>query len=146
MHTVKSKLCPNSLDFYFKVLPEYLAANGCVEEQTKCPTGFSYMTGTDTILGTAKEPSNACECSCYTCVLPWKKRAFACFSVSFHRLHCQARADVVAFWVICGRPRIHAWYAAQPSSTSSRCFLSSLLNSSVHHSCVVKWDLVVKSI
>lgn len=83
---------------------------------------------------------------CYTCVLPWKKRVLTCFSVSFHLLHCQARADVVAFWVICGRPRIHAWYAAQPSSTRSRCFLSSLLNSSVHHSCVVKWDLVAKSI
>lgn len=97
MHTVKSKLCPNDLDFYLKVLPEYLAANGCVKEQTKCPAGLGYMTGTDTVLGTAKGPSNACESSCYTCVLPWKKRVFTCFSVSFHLLHCQARADVVAF-------------------------------------------------
>lgn len=130
--------------FTFKVLPKYLAATGIAKKwtPTACNTGFGYMTGADAILGTTKGPSHACEC-CYMCM--WK-RLFTCFSMSFHLLHCQARADVVAFWSICGRPGIHAWYTARPSSTSSRCFLSSLLNSSVHHSCVVKWDPVVKSI
>lgn len=138
MHTVNLKLCPKSLDFYFKVLPKYLAATGIAKRRTRTArkTRFGYMTGADAILGTGGLHMlvSVATCAC----APWRKRLFTCFSMSFHLLHCRGRADVVAFWLICGRPEIHAWYAARPSSTSSRCFLSSLLNSSVHHSCVVK--------
>lgn len=148
MHTVKSKLCPNSQDLYFwSILLLMDALNSKVVQHVihGLATWLALMLYWELLRGFHMLVSVH---ATWMFLLGGKGFLFffTCFSVSFHLLHCQARADVVAFWLKCGRPRIHAWSAARPSTTSSRCFLSSLLNSSMHHSCVVKWDLVVKSI
>lgn len=93
MHTVNLKLCPKSLDFYFKVLPKYLAATRIAKRRTPTArnTGFGYMTGADAILGTGG-PSHACEC-CYMCVCSLEEKAFYVFQhvISSPALPSQSR-------------------------------------------------------
>lgn len=93
MHTVKSKVRPNSLDFYFKVLLKYLAAAGSTKKPTHTThnTVLGYMTGTDAMLGRAKGPSRACEGSWYTCVSPWRKRILRVSACHF--ISCTAKPE-----------------------------------------------------
>lgn len=117
MHTVNLKLCPKSLDFTLKsfwsvwLLPEslrnkhvQLVIRGLAPWLVLVPY-WEELRGLHMLVSVA-----TCACA------PKGKRLFTCFSMSFHPLHCQARADVVAFCLICGRPGIDAWYAARPSS------------------------------
>lgn len=140
MHTVNLK--PKSLDFYFKGFPEFLAATGIAKKWTRTArnTGFGYMTGADAMLGTAKGPSHACEC-CYMCMCSLEEKAFYMFQhvISSPALPSQSRCCcfLVDMWETRDSSMVR-WYAARPSSTSSRCFLSSVINSSVHLSCIVK--------
>lgn len=147
MHTVNLKLCPKSLDFYFKVLLKCLAATWITKKQTRRArnTGFGSMTGAGAILGRAKGPSHACEC-CYMCVCSQGGKGFLRVSAC-HFIPCTAKPEQMLL--------LFAWYVGNQGFMhgtqhghlhSSRCFLSSLLNSSVHHNCAVKWNLVVKSI
>lgn len=151
MHTVNLKPCPKSLDFYFKGLPKYLAATGFAKKWTCTArnTGFGYMTGADAILGTAKGPSHASHECCCMCVCSLEEKAFYVFQhvISSPALPSQSRCCcfLVDMWETRDSCMVR-WYAAQPSSTSSRCFLSSVINISMHLSCVVKWDPIVKSI